>query len=92
MPYIKDEEKKKFEFILNYLDEFIKDDKAFDSIGNVNFLITMICDKYVKAHGEKYKHYNDVIGVLECAKLEYYRRRAIPYEDKKIEENGDVYA
>jgi len=33
-----------------------------------------------------------VTGVLECAKLELYRRIAAPYEDTKIEENGDVYS
>ena len=32
-----------------------------------------------------------LIGVLECAKLELYRRVAAPYEDDKIDENGDVY-
>ena len=30
------------------------------------------------------------MGVLECCKLEFYRRVAAPYEDIKIEENGDV--
>jgi hypothetical protein len=34
---------------------------------------------------------DEVVGVLECAKLEIYRRIAAPYEDKKIVENGDVY-
>ena len=32
-----------------------------------------------------------MVGVLECAKLELYRRMAAPYEDEKIEDNGDVY-
>ena len=32
-----------------------------------------------------------VIGALECAKLELYRRIAAPYEDTKIQENGEVY-
>lgn len=31
-----------------------------------------------------------MVGVLECAKLEAYRRIASPHEDKKIDENGDV--
>ena len=33
----------------------------------------------------------EVLGVLECVKLELYRRVAAPYEDKKCQENGDVY-
>jgi len=32
----------------------------------------------------------DVLGALECAKLEFYRRLVAVYEDVKIRENGDV--
>jgi hypothetical protein len=39
----------------------------------------------------RYAHLNEVIGALECAKLELYRRIAVPYEDQKITESGDVY-
>ena len=39
----------------------------------------------------RYAHLNEAIGVLECAKLELYRRVAAPYEDEKIAESGDVY-
>ena len=37
-----------------------------------------------------YENFNAMIGALECCKQEYYRRIIAPYEDKKIEENGDV--
>jgi hypothetical protein len=33
----------------------------------------------------------DVVGALDCTKDEMYRRLTSPYEDKKIEENGDVF-
>lgn len=33
----------------------------------------------------------DLLGAIEAAKLEFYRRVAAPYEDKKCMENGDVY-
>lgn len=58
--------------------------------GDLNFLITMIIQDYL-APSARYTDFNDVIGVLECAKLELYRRLVAPYEDTKIEENGDVY-
>ena len=32
-----------------------------------------------------------ILGAVECAKLELYRRAVVPYEKKKIKENGDVY-
>lgn len=30
-------------------------------------------------------------GAVRCVQLELYRRLAVPYEDEKIIENGDVY-
>lgn len=60
--------------------------------GELNYLITQICLKYING-GEQlhYQDLNDVIGALEGAKLEFYRRLVAPYEDTKIKENGDVY-
>ena len=58
--------------------------------GDLNYLITSLLNVYLKKKGEKYQTYNDIIGVLECAKIEYYRKHISPYENKKIKENGDV--
>lgn len=63
---------------------------AYDA-GELNFKLTRVIDQYMRAHGMSYKNINDVIGALEGAKLEFYRRVAAPYEDGKILENGDVY-
>jgi len=60
--------------------------------GELNFAITVLVDRYLEDKGEiRYAHLNEVIGVIDCAKLELYRRVAAPYEDRKITENGDVY-
>lgn len=60
--------------------------------GELNYAITRIVDDYIiQLGGIRYTHLNEAIGALECAKLELYRRLAAPYEDKKIEESGDVY-
>ena len=58
--------------------------------GELNYMVTTMIKNYI---GDEYSYsrINEVIGVLECAKLELYRRIAAPYEDFKIEENGDVY-
>jgi hypothetical protein len=58
--------------------------------GDLNFQITTLCDEYLNG-AVNYDAINEVIGVLECAKLELYRRVAAPYEDAKIKENTDVY-
>ena len=38
-----------------------------------------------------YTELSSIMGVLECVKQEFYRRMVAPYEDKKCEENGDVF-
>ena len=38
-----------------------------------------------------YSDYNEVVGLLESVKLEFYRRMVANYEDSKIIVNGDVY-
>ena len=58
--------------------------------GDLNYTITKLCHEYTKKFGERYQTYNDLIGALEGAKLELYRRKIAPYEDIKIVENGDV--
>ncbi len=58
--------------------------------GELNYEITMLCKDYLRNRGENYHTYNDIIGAIECAKLEWYRRMVTPYEDLKIKENGDV--
>ena len=58
--------------------------------GELNYVITKAIKTFLGG-SLSYGDINDVIGVLECAKLELYRRIAAPYEDKKCAENGDVY-
>lgn len=58
--------------------------------GELNYMITVIVDRYLGGN-PNYARINEVIGALECAKLELYRRVAAPYEDEKCDENGDVY-
>ena len=60
--------------------------------GELNYAVTKLVDDYLVSKGElRYAHLNEVIGALECAKLELYRRLAAPYEDRKKDESGDVY-
>jgi hypothetical protein len=60
--------------------------------GELNYLFTMIINHYLIGNGMNYQRINDVIGALEGAKLEFYRKDVIAYEDEKIKENGDVDA
>jgi hypothetical protein len=84
MPYIKSIDRKKFETLLSTLREV-----KFESSGELNFVLTKTVHHYLGA-SPSYASFNDVLGALEGAKLELYRRRVAPYEDKKILENGDL--
>lgn len=64
---------------------------APDSGGDLNYLFTRLAWDYFRMNGSNYQTINDVVGALEGAKLEFYRRVAAPYEDKKMIENGDIY-
>lgn len=62
-----------------------------DNAGELNYLFTFIVNTYLMRNGLKYQTINDVVGALEGAKAEFYRRVVIPYEDTKVRTNGDVY-
>ena len=59
--------------------------------GELNYFLTRQVVDYIDKHGASYTIFNEVLGVLECMKLELYRRMIAPYEDVKKCENGDVY-
>jgi len=58
--------------------------------GELNYTITSLCHRWIVCKGLKYINLAAVFGVLITALLELYRRIATPYEDKKIQENGEV--
>lgn len=59
--------------------------------GELNFQATRLAIQYIDTHGLSYANINDVIGALTGAAMEFYRRVAVPYENVKIEQSGDVY-
>lgn len=81
MPYIKKD-----------MREYIKSGLALPtSAGEVNYKISEIIHTYlIRKGGVNYTNINEVIGILECAKLELYRKLAAGYEDIKQQENGSV--
>jgi hypothetical protein len=79
MPYIKQQDREE-------LDEW----EVPKSAGDLNYVIHLELERYLIEKGESYQTYNDMIGALECAKLELYRRRISKYEALKAEENGDI--
>jgi len=62
-----------------------------ENAGELNFLVSTFIANYIKTKGLKYAVVNEMIGALECAKMELNRVIIGPYEDIKIAENGPVY-
>ena len=86
MPYIKSKKSRGLiEENLNRASMFIM------NCGDLNFAFTILCKRFIEIFGESYTNYATCVSSLVCAKLELYRRKIAPYEDKKIEENGDVW-
>jgi hypothetical protein len=97
MPYIKQDKREQVQDQLGYLIDAV----AVASEGDVqalpgilNYCITvLIKSAYKQVTGKlklSYSDHNSAVGMLECAKMEFYRRQTAPYEDEKIFENGDV--
>ena len=85
MPYIRPESREAFDEWLGRGPGFLK-----MSAGELNYVITTLCLCWLNG-AVGYANYNDVVGVLETTKLEFYRRALAPYEDEKRKSNGDVY-
>lgn len=92
MPYIKPEDRPQYDAAVKLAVESLKAGAGDDHTkipGHFNYFFTKILTEF---YGEnlRYFEHNEVIGMLECCKEEFYRRRTAPYEDKCIESNGDV--
>ena len=87
MPYISQEDR-----------EYIKDDLYSDGInftpcnaGELNYVTSTFINNYLAENGLNYANLNEMIGALECTKMELNRVLIGPYEDVKIKENGHAY-
>lgn len=77
MPYIKKEDRTRARFVP-------------EAPGELNFALTAMILRYL-GDNPGYTRFNDVLGVLSAISMELNRRMIVPYEEKKIKENGDVY-
>lgn len=82
MPYIEQKQRKD-----------LNDGEPPITAGRLNYVISRLCDDFIMADGMglSYDTLNEVIGVLACVQQELYRRVVAPYEDMKMQDNGDVF-
>ena len=88
MPYIGRKDRKQYQDILNSLAEIIPKDRMLRP-GHMNYIVSLLIEK-VYGRDLRYSDHNEVVGVLNCIALEFYRRKTSPYEDQKITEEGDL--
>jgi len=96
MPYIRCARRWKFQTEIDELKEVLKQESNSTNIdGDLNFIITSLFEVAPEVCGEREGHWryriiNRLVGVLECCKLEFYRRIGALKEDDAINRNGDL--
>jgi hypothetical protein len=91
MPYVREELRQDVDAEISNLVDVIQRHQDRDMPGLVNYAITQIVLSSLQPRlGWNYNSLLQVIGTLECSKQEIYARLVRPYEDSKIEQNGDL--
>jgi hypothetical protein len=97
MPYIKQEKREQVNTQLSSLIDSIVTASNGDVSalpGILNYCVTVLIKTTYRAVTKKpvlsYADHNSAVGMLECCKIELYRKDVAPYEDEKLVENGDV--
>jgi len=62
--------------------------------GLMNYALTKLIKDvyriYPPTEAPRYHEWNEIVGFMECCKLELYRKGIAPYENEKEQENGPV--
>jgi len=88
MPYIVPEERAKYDQGIDKLAQTLSLSADRLKPGMFNYVISKLISKGYKP--QRYVDYNAVLGVLSAVTHEFYRRSISSYEDRKIQENGDL--
>jgi hypothetical protein len=91
MPYINQSLRTKLD---NKMKDLLSDSGNL-SCGELNYIISNLLNEHLEQkkidNTFNYSACNSIVGVLECAKLEFYNKLVTPYENIKIAENGELY-
>lgn len=90
MPYINFSKRAEFDKEIDLLIEKLKSKSNDDLSGQLNYVISRLAWSLCTEKNMRYARMNTIIGALDCVKMEFYRRIAAPYENKKIESEGDI--
>lgn len=82
MPYVKQEQRPNLDKVVGLMKEL-----GIKANGDLNYILYAFCVRNVSP---SYNNYKNFCGELRQCATEIERRILAPYEDTKIEENGDV--
>lgn len=84
MPYITRERRKVFDRAIEELAAEVQNQ------GELNYCIYKLSRQIIERIGQSYENLSMCSSAMEHAKMEWYRKVLAPYEDSKIQENGDI--
>ena len=84
MPYIKDIDRNKFDYLIKQLEERI------ESKGDLNYIISELTARLILKTGISYTSISNWIDGVHGAERELTRQLLHPYEDQKIMGNGQL--
>ena len=65
--------------------------EAMENGGDLQYMLAEVIQRYLERKGLRYARCEEVMGALDGASKEFYRKVVAPYEETKIRENGLVY-
>ena len=84
MPYIPGDKRREFDRAL------AECARSVQTEGELNYCFYKLSCLLIDRIGESYDTLSLCSSAMEHAKLEWYRRKLVPYEERKREENGDI--
>jgi hypothetical protein len=84
MPYIPENRREFFDNLLRQCAGHVQNE------GELNYCFYKLATLLIEKTGESYANLSMCSSAMEHAKLEWYRKRLAPYEDRKIAEHGDI--
>jgi len=94
MPYIDETSRKVLDRYIDDLADVITNHSELDNenvmtvLGDLNYCMSRLIGQVMG--NTSYAKIAMLTGVLENVKQEFYRRVAVPYEEEKIVQNGDI--
>lgn len=78
-----------------YIDEHAKRElragRRARTVGELTYQIQRDLKQYLKNHDHSYSTMAEILGALEGAKADFVERVLKPYEQRKCDQNGDVW-